>query len=127
MYWQKCAWADRNVSVDWLSKTFSSVVTDLDVKDFVLFCDNLDCQTCEEFRKVKQLGGVTRFGPAGQTDAWQPVDSGYGRLLKILTKNEQQDWLKEDENFEKWAGNADKFTAKERRILITYWVGSKSI
>ena len=66
VYWQKCAWADRNVSVDWLSKTFSSVVTDLDVKDFVLFCDNLEGQTCEEFRdKAKQLGGVTRFGPAG--------------------------------------------------------------
>ena len=77
MYGQKCTWADRNVSVDWLSKTFSSVVTDLDVKDFIPFCDNLDGQTCEEFRdKVQQLGGVTRFGPAGQTDAWQPVDSG---------------------------------------------------
>ena len=43
--------------------------------------------------------------------------------MKILTKNEQQDWLEENEHFEKWAGNADKFTAKERRILITYWVG----
>ena len=63
----------------------------MDVKDFTLFCDNLDGQTCEGFREnLKELGGVTRYGPPGQTDAWQPVDSGYARLLKILTKNEQK-------------------------------------
>ena len=50
----------------------------MDVKDFTLFCDNLDGQTCEEFReKLKELDGVTRYGPPWQTDAWQPVDSGY--------------------------------------------------
>ena len=121
VYWQGCAWADRTVSVEWLDKTFRADVADMSVSDFVLFCDNLDGQTREEFRdKVKELGGVTRYGPKGQTDAWQPVDSGYGRLLKVLTNHEQQEWLET----ERWTGNTDiNFTASERRILISHWVG----
>ena len=52
VHWQKCAWADWNVSVDWLSKTFSSVVTDLDVKDFVLRVD----RTLENLENLEKSG-----------------------------------------------------------------------
>lgn len=56
------------------------------------------------------------------TDCWLMVDAGYGKLLKVLTKLEQQLWLEAEENLEKWLGNTDeKFSAK-RRILICGWI-----
>jgi len=32
-------------------------------------------------------------------------------------------WLDSDENADKWYGEDNRFTASERRILITHWVG----
>ena len=124
VYFQKCAWADKEVSVDWAEKTFGPIAKDLN-DEFIIFCDNLDGQTCDGFReKIKQLNGIVRYGPVGKTDTWQPVDSGFGHLLKVLISNEQQDWLEHDENMDIWLGNdGKKFTAKDRRILITHWVG----
>ena len=91
----------------------------------LLICDNLDGQTCEEFlEKISELGCKVRYGPKGKTDLWQPADAGYGKELKVLTKHEQQEWLECDINLYKWVGNSEKkFTAKERRILLTQWVG----
>ena len=90
----------------------------------MLICDNLDGQTCEAFRdKVAGIGGQVCYRPKNRTDLWQPVDSGYGRMLKVLAKNEQQKWLESDENLRIWLRDSTKLTAKERRILLTHWVG----
>ena len=122
VYFQKCAWVDRKVAQEWTDKTFAPVVKDFD--DYVLFCDNLNAQTCDAFReKISSLGGVVKYGPAGKTDSWQPVDSGFGRLTKSLAFAEQQDWLDHDTNMDRWLGEGDKFMARDRRILITHWVG----
>ena len=74
--------------------------------------------------KSRQLGGDTRYGSPGKTDAWQPVDVGFGRLLKVLTNAEQHEQeLEHDEKIEKWIGNdREKFSAKYGRILIKHWV-----
>ena len=53
------------------------------------------------------------------TDLWQPVDAGFGELLKVITKQEHKYWLDCDENADRWYGNTELFSAKERRILIT--------
>ena len=110
---QKCTWVDREIAVEWATNTFGPAVKDFD--DFVLFCNNLDAQTCDAFRqKISDMAGVTRYGPSGITDAWQPVDSGFGRLFKVLTPAEQQDWLEHDENMDTWLGNKNKkLRAKE--------------
>ena len=50
------------------------------------------------------------------------MDAGYAGLLKVFTKQAFFNWLDDDENANKWYG-VDKFTASERRILITHWVG----
>ena len=85
--------------------------------EFVIFCDNLDGQTCDAFRD--NLGVTFAMGHLGK-----PVDGGFGRLLKVLIKAEQQEWLECDENIEKWIGNdQEKFSAKDRRILMTHWIG----
>lgn len=124
VYFQKCAWVDREIACQWADKTFGPAIKDID-DGILLICDNLDGQTCDAFRKkIKALNGIVTYGPAGQTDAWQPVDSGFGRLLKILISNEQQDWLEHEQNMDKWLGNDDKkLSAKERRILLTHWTG----
>ena len=48
--------------------------------------------------------------------------SGLGQLVKTLVNQAHRDWLDHDENLEKWLGKG-LLSAKERRILITHWVG----
>ena len=64
-----------------------------------------------------------KYGPKNLTNCRQPVDAGYQKLLKTLSLLEQQLWLEQEENIEKWLGNAERedLTAKERRILITIY------
>ena len=59
----------------------------------------------------------------GATDIWQPVDAGYAELLKVKIRQEHYNWLDSDENTDKWYGLDQNFSASDRRILITHWVG----
>ena len=58
------------------------------------------------------------YALANATDILQPVDMGYGKLLKGKKKKEFFRWLDDYENFEDWYGEAI-FTASEEIILIT--------
>ena len=61
---------------------------------------------------------------AGATDIWQPVDSGYGALIKKLASQAQDRWLEKDDNIDLWMGNnGKKIKQMDVRILITQWVG----
>ena len=54
----------------------------------------------------------------------QPIDAGYGQVLKQKICQVIDDWLLEDENLSLWLGHGDeKLTASRRRILITHFVG----
>ena len=44
-------------------------------------------------------------------------------MFQMLIKQAQCDWLDHDENADRWCGNEGSFTASERRVLITHWVG----
>ena len=44
-------------------------------------------------------------------------------MLKILVGHKHRSWLDEGENAERWYGHGQPFSASERRILITHWVG----
>ena len=60
------------------------------------------------------------------TDLWQVVDAGVAQLLKVLIRLEQELWLEDDSNADKWYGHTEEkngFTAEDRRILITTWAG----
>ena len=123
VYWQTNAWADTEFCINWVKGTLKPATSHLN--EFVLFCDNLHGQLSDLFKsEVSKLGGIVWYGVPNATDIWQPVDSGFGQLLKKLTDHEQQQWLESDENIDIWLGNSEKkLTAKERRILITHWVG----
>ena len=124
VYFQENAWDDTAVSTAWVEKTLSRAVSD--VQRFVLFGDNLSAQQTEPFKEaVSKLSGIVWFGVSNATDLWQPVDAGYGQLLKTLVKKEQSIWLEDDENSDWWYGHTKtaSFSAMERRILISNWCG----
>ncbi|XP_065665464.1 uncharacterized protein LOC136086894 [Hydra vulgaris] len=123
VYWQPNAWADTAFSVKWAKNTLSNAVANLD--EYVLFYDNLTAQVSDEFlNEVRQHEGIVWFGVPNGTHFWQPVDAGRGKAFKSHIKTEQNIWLENDENIELWLGNDDrKLSAKDRRILITRWVG----
>lgn len=119
VYFQQNAWADTDFCVQWVNKTLKPVVQGR----FVLFVDNLTGQVADKFKEaVADAGGVCWYGLPGATDIWQPVDAGYAELLKVKVRQEHYKWLDSEENVDKWYG-VDNFTASERRILITHWVG----
>ena len=74
-------------------------------------------------KEMSNIGSVCWYGVPGATDIWQPVDAGYAEQLKTLVKQVHYKWLNNDENAEKWHRTDIKFTASERRILISHWVG----
>ena len=117
---KKNAWADTEFCVKWAKGTLKPSVEGR----FALFLDNLEGQIAEEFKKeVANAGGVCWYGLPGATDIWQPVDAGYAELLKVKVRQAHYKWLDSDENADKWYGEDNQFTASERRILITHWVG----
>ena len=111
------------MSVQWIKGTLSAAVADFE--EFILFCDNLEAQTSLPFQEeIRELKGVVWYGVPNATGIWQPVDAGAGFLIKKLILHEQQRWLEEEENVELWLGNTEKrLCVKERRILLTHWIG----
>ena len=87
VYWQQCAWVDREVAVQWVKRTFKDAVKGKE--EVLLFCDNLDAQTYEGFRnELALVKSRAKYGPKNLTNCWQPVDAGYGKLLKTLFLHE---------------------------------------
>ena len=123
VYWQPNAWTDTAFSVKWVKNTLSNAAANLD--EYVLFCDNLTAQVSDEFlNEVRQHKDIVWFGVSNGTHFWHPVDVGPGKAFKSHIKAGQNIWLENDENIELWLGNDDrKLSAKDRRILITRWVG----
>ena len=56
---------------------------------------------------------------ANSTDQVQPVDDGLGRQIKQGMGLEEEEWLEDDENLQKYEDN--ELTASDRRILIANW------
>ena len=113
------------MSIEWVDKTLSAAVKGL--KRFTIFMDNLTAQESDEFKEaVSKIMGVNWYGPPNATDLWQTVDAGVAQLLKVLIRLEQELWLEDDANANRWYGHTDEkqgFTASDRRVLITNWAG----
>lgn len=118
--WQKKAWADRNFCLDWAKHVFRRSTSSVDEK--LLFLDNLDGQSNPEFVEYlqKHCNCIVRFGPAGLTDLWQPVDHHVGKLLKDYVHHEYEQLM--EETPEKWEDGA--ISMQEKRVLVTKWVGA---
>ena len=91
---------------------------------FVLLLDNLKGQMQDDFKDaVASANGLLWYGLPSATDLWQPVDAGYAASLKALITIEHRKWLDIDNNSNRWFGNKQPYSAKERRILIPHWAG----
>ena len=126
IYCQTNAWADTEFSVNLVRiHTLKQAVYE-DESEFVLFCDNLSAQVIEEFlREIHAINGIVWFGEPGSTDIWQPVDNGFGKMLKTKISSLQEQWLEQDENIDLWTENSEKkLDLMQRIILITHWVGN---
>ena len=63
-----------------------------DISEFVLFCDNLEGQISLLFQEaVRKVNGIVWYGVNNGTDLWQPVDAGFGRMVKVLIGQQQQE------------------------------------
>ena len=56
------------------------------------------------------------------TDIVQPIDAGYGRLIKQKMRAIQEEWLEDEDNMNLWIGNTDEKlnVAKRRNNPITF-------
>ena len=122
MFFQENGWVDTKVAVDWVKKTLKPAIEHL--KRFVLFGDNLTGQVHDNFKEsVSDCSCVVWYGLPHATGLWQPVDAGYAKMLKTLMDQEHQEWLDDEELADRWYGNEEPYSAKERRILIIHWAG----
>ncbi|KAK3245236.1 hypothetical protein CYMTET_45185 [Cymbomonas tetramitiformis] len=125
VYWQKCAWVDRATSLEWQNGTFIPWLDEhIPNDESVVFADNLDAQVQPEY-----LGNQKEKGRAlgwsllkGGTHWSQPVDQGAGREVKRDIDYEQNEWLENLDNLEKWENC--ELTASDRRVLMTWWAGA---
>jgi hypothetical protein len=89
--WQPKAWVDRPVAREWVSKVIKPLVeadkkagAADDSSRYLLIQDNLDAQCQPEYLEMLRALGVDDHKvPPNKTDQVQPIDRGFGRLLKV--------------------------------------------
>ena len=123
VFLQENAWVDTNVALDWIKKTLKPATEHLE--RFVLFADNLMGQVYDDFKESVSGSGIVWYGLPNAADLWQPVDAGYAKMLKTLMEQELHKWLDDKEHADRWYGNEEPYSAKERAILITHWAGEE--
>ena len=88
----------------------------------LLFCNNLGAHVRDDIRKSFGDNKVFFcYFPPGMTNFIQSIDAGLGRSVRIYVGNFMDKWLMIEENMERWES---KWTAAERRIMISKWVGN---
>ncbi|KAK3273295.1 hypothetical protein CYMTET_18458 [Cymbomonas tetramitiformis] len=123
VYWQKCAWVDRPVAIEWQNGTLIPFLNEhLANEESVVFADNLDAQIQPEYLENQKVNGrALGWSLLKDGTFWsQPIDLGLGREIKRDVDYVQDEWLEEPENLEKWEGT---MSASDRRILMTHWAG----
>ena len=118
---------DNATSIAWLKKSLlRSLKGDESVaprEQSILFADNFHAQTTDEVKRVlhEECDTLLWLLPPDTTDELQPVDAGYGRLLKVEAGKKLDEWLGKDDNLSQWETNA--LSAGKRRILLTRFIG----
>ena len=89
----------------------------------VLFCDSVNFQLAEGFHEEcrYRINTVVYLLPANHTDKVQPIDAGFGYMMKSKIGDAMERWLKVDHNLDHWHG---KLPARERERNIDDKVGS---
>ncbi|CAB1108815.1 unnamed protein product [Ectocarpus sp. CCAP 1310/34] len=126
VFFQENAWMDGPACMAWANNSFLRSIKGeegvVPMEQSILFADNLHAQTTDEFKKFLygECNTLLRLLPPKLTDELQPVDAGYGRLLKVEDGNELDEFLGHEENLCLWETN--KLSAGARRILFTRFI-----
>lgn len=122
VFWQSKAWVDKVVMLE-IAKKFVRRKIAKHGEDVwvILFCDNLSAHCDPDVRKIFGDNKVFLcFYPPNMTNFIQPIDAGLARSVRIAVGNYLDKWLMDGENLLHWE---NKWTASERRILISDLVG----
>ena len=110
------------MAVEWVERTLKPATAKLG--RFVFLTDNLTAQMQDTYKEaVSNTNGVVWYGLPNAANIWQPVDAGYGKVLNMITEQEHHKWLDDEEHADRWHGNEEPYSAKERRTLTTHWAG----
>ena len=122
VYFQSCAWMDSDINMQWVTKTLAPGIGN-SPEEKVIFADNVTFQQDKKFHNTcrHELNTIVYLLPENHTDKIQPIDAGFGKMLKTKIGQEMDKWLAEKDNLELWH---DKITARQRRILMTKWAGA---
>ena len=121
VYFQSNAWMDAEVNLKWTKHTLKDGLKDDFNTEKVLFADNVGFQKTQAFHEAcSEMNTIVYLLPDNHTDKVQPVDAGFGRMMKQKIGEAMQMWLEKEENLEMWH---NKISAKNRRILMTQWTG----
>ena len=121
VYFHPNAWMDAEVNLKWTKHTLKDGLMDDFNTEKVLFADNVGFQQTQAFHEAcREMNTIVYLLPDNHTDKVQPVDAGFGRMIKQKIGEAMQMWLEKEENLEMWH---DKISAKNRRILMTQWTG----
>ena len=124
--WQPKSWADTETCVEWANGPFTEFVKEeLKGDPFLLLCDNLSAQaSCPFVDALQNVGNPAtsnqlRFGPAGATHLWQPVDRHIGARYKQLMGDYYHEFMADMAE----ADNEAKVSTPQQRVLLTQWAG----
>ncbi|KAK3283875.1 hypothetical protein CYMTET_8440 [Cymbomonas tetramitiformis] len=88
VYFQKCAWVDMTVAIEWQNRTLIPCMNEhLPGEESVIFADNPDAQIQEDYIKnQKGKGRAVGWSLLKDGTYWaQPIDQGAGREWVLMT------------------------------------------
>ena len=118
VYFQCKAWADQDVSLQWL-KDFRLYTNEQG--EVLLGLDNLGTQKTQQYQEYAVKHGIDLiYTPESCTDAVAVTDRNLGQLVK----RKMHELFKKDfeANVDDWING--KITASQRRIKYTHWLGT---
>ena len=83
VYFQKCAWMDSDLNMQWVSRTLLPAMSDK-TGEKVIFADNVSFQQEKQFHEAcrKEVNASVYLLPENHTDKVQPIAAGIGKLFK---------------------------------------------
>ena len=109
VYFQCCAWMDSDINMQWVTKPLVPGIGN-SPEEKVIFADHVTFQQDKKFHDTcrHELNTIVYLLPENHTDKIQPIDAGFGKMLKTKIGQEMDKWLEEKDNLELWH---DKITA----------------
>ena len=126
---QKKAWADDELCEDHAAVEMCDVTKEAREagERSVGFFDNLSGQTTElHLRNLRTAACDRHLLPAGTTGELMLIDGGIGVRLKTLIGEEQDAFLEQDDNLNRWTNGPKDGGLQmwEKRMYVTQWAGN---